>query len=87
MIETQTEPIPNNRMDDMTQTNTKTLKSADTQTTIPTPEPEPKQEEPLIEPTQTRTNENPQNVTFVNPNTEIEIPVITKVKPTDRFIT
>ena len=55
VIETQTEPISNSRMDDMTQTKTKTLKSADTQTTIPTPEPEPKPEEPVIEPTQTKT--------------------------------
>ena len=69
-------------MDDMTQTKTKTLKSADTQTTIPTPEPEPepKPEEPIIEPNQTKANENPQNLTLVNPNAEIEVPVITKVK-------
>ena len=64
----------------MTQTKTKTLKSADTQTTIPTPEPEPKPEEPIIEPNQTKANENPQNLTLVNPNAEIEVPVITKVK-------
>lgn len=70
----------------MTQTKTKTLKSADTQTTIPTPEPEPKSEEPVIEPTQTKANENPQNVTLVNPNAEIEVPVITKVKFSSNII-
>ena len=71
-------------MDDMTQTHTKTLKSADTQTTIPTPEPEPepKPEEPLIEPAQTKSNENPQNLIMVNPNAEIEVPVIIKVAKT-----